>query len=133
MPLVVRKQDETFEVADVDLSIPNPTEGVVYTLRPLPKKVRDEINAKHRKRELNPQAHRMEWVTNGDAASYDALDYVLVDWRGIVWSDGTPLECTREHKIEHLDQPRQVALIHKAGLLQAAQDGAVADSFREPA
>ena len=131
--LVVRKRDEAFEVADVDLPVPNPTEGVVYTIRPLPKQVRDEITARHTKKELNQYTRRMEPVTDANAATYDSLDYVVLDWRGIVWSDGTPLACTKEHKFEYLDQARQVALLNKAGLLQAAVEETTAESFRQPA
>lgn len=113
------REDDQFDVRDTDLGVPNGDAETVYTLRPLTRDTVKEILGRHQRQQANPRTQQMEtvFVTGGqEKSNEDMLDYVLVDWTGILCG-GVPVPCEREHKLK-LDALRMFALIDQAGLSQ---------------
>lgn len=143
MPLLVRDDDELLTVTDADLmrgrGAGDP--DTVYTYRPLPEKKRKEIVSRYRKPQANPRTHRMEvpsddtpeGMQQAEAASFALLDYVLVDWSGILYKKTRqPVPCTEETKRVAIDSGRQAALLQLAEVNEVAAAEVRAESFREP-
>ena len=64
-------------------------------------KVRALDKATTKKRVEYKQGQRFEVrEENHDAYLEGLWDYVIVEWEGLEWDDGSPIECTRENKIK---------------------------------
>lgn len=130
MPLQLLSEDTIFEVKDSDLvGVSDPCEDVSYKVRQLPQPVAREIAKKHTKSRPNPQTHRMEERQDADGILDDAIDYILVDWAGVVMADGATAECSRTNKLSGLDATRKRALGEIAASNRSAGEGR-AESFR---
>lgn len=117
MARALQREDQTFEVAETDLGLPDGDPDTVYVLRPIT---------------TGAYAGFMKRQTSMGKLVEDALDYCLVDWRGIVFN-GAPVSCTRDMKLR---LPFDVAkvIVDRAGLgkVQAAEADRQ-ESFRTPA
>lgn len=131
MAIRLTQAGEKITVNDVDLAVPNGSEGVSYTLNLITKKDYDEIVQKHTKRKPNKFTRQMEEVTDYNAVADDLTDRVLDSWTGVIVGDeGEPAPCDRAHKIS-LDLVRRRALHDQAGLSQVIDaDEQKASSFR---
>lgn len=122
--------DETFEVRDSDLGLPDGDPETVYVLRPLLTETHREIVKRHTTQVLNKFTHQREPVVNSEAAVDEIYDYVLVDWRGIVDRTGAPVACTPETK-RGLGTAIRTALLERAGMNQIkAPEVVEQESFR---
>lgn len=131
--LIVKDPGKPFEVRDADLEGVEDTDpDTVYTLRPLTRDTILEIEAKHTKRRPNRVTHQMEDVLDQRAALEDKLDYILLDWAGVVYESGEPVPCTRDAKLACINGARQVALFRLADV-NRVDKAARAATFREPA
>lgn len=132
MALLVRGEDERIEVCDADLDgVEDGDAETVYTVRVLTQRVIDELRAKHTKQIVNRTTHRREPVTDDRAFAEDLLDYLVLDWRGIVFkATRQPVPCTREFKISALSGARVEALFKLAGVNETERADARAASFR---
>jgi hypothetical protein len=134
MPLQLLSPDTLLEVRDVDLpDVASPCEDVTYTVRQMSPAIAREMAKKHTKRRPNSTTHRMEEILDREALGEDVIDYVLVNWTGVLMPDGTPAPCTAEHKSQGLDGARKIALANIAGSNAVREAEARADSFRRPA
>lgn len=133
MPRQLHTEDATFEVAETEIAdIPEPDPSVVYVLRELTTHKWRELKRQHTTRRPNKQTRQMEDVLDDEGFSDALVDYVLVDWRGIVDRNG-PADCTRENKLR-LDGVIKSALVGHAGLTQIVKEPEQqAQSFRSPA
>jgi len=135
MPRQLQTDDYTFWIAETDLHID--TDGwesdpeVKYELRELTTAAWRRIHKTYTKRKPNKSARIMEEETDGDAFADAMVDYVLVNWSGIIERGGTPAPCTTANKLR-LDSIVKAALISRAGLTQLVQADAIREeSFRK--
>lgn len=135
MALLVRGEDERIEICDADLDgVEDGDPETIYTVRVLTQRVIDEIRARHTKSVINKVTHRREPVTDDRAMAEDLLDYLLVDWRGVVFkASREPVPCTKDYKAAALSGARVEALFRLAGVNEVARDEARAASFRPTA
>lgn len=133
MALQLIDADDRFDVKDSDLpGVVGGDPDTTYTLRPIAVDDHRRITKERTKQVPNRRTHQNEPVTDFDAVNDDVLDFVLVDWSGILFR-GQPVPCAREHKLK-LDGPRRIALSNLAGMNQIRRAPEVrAESFREPA
>lgn len=131
MPRQLQSDDYTFEVKETELDdVQDADPQVVYVLRELTTKKWRELNKTHSRKMPNKVTKRMEDVVDQEAFADAIVDYVLVDWRGIVERGGSPAPCTTENK-HRLDGVLKAALVGKAGLSQIVQASEARDaSFR---
>lgn len=93
-----------------------------YTVRAITREVKKSLEAKHTSQIPNRRTHQMDSVLNNEAYFDDLLDYVLVDWSGILLGS-EPVPCERDHKLK-LDVARCMALLERAGMSQIQEGGA---------
>jgi NAD-dependent oxidoreductase involved in siderophore biosynthesis len=131
MPRQLQSDDYTFEVKETELDdVQDADPQVVYVLRELTTKKWRELNKTHSRKMPNKATKRMEDVVDQEAFADAIVDYVLVDWRGIVERGGNPAPCTTENK-HRLDGVLKAALVGRAGLSQIVQASEARDaSFR---
>ena len=131
MALNLKTLDAIEEIKDSDL-VPDGDKETVYKIRHITIEKNREVVKRHTRKVPNRRTHTQDSVTDYEAVGDELLDYVLVDWSGVV-SDGTPLPCTTDNKLL-LDGVRRAALLEKAGMneVQAAPERR-AESFRAPA
>ena len=131
MPRQLQSDDYTFEVKETELDdVQDADPQVVYVLCELTTKKWRELNKTHSRKMPNKVTKRMEDVVDQEAFADAIVDYVLVDWRGIVERGGSPAPCTTENK-HRLDGVLKAALVGKAGLSQIVQASEARDaSFR---
>jgi hypothetical protein len=113
--------DEPFVLKETDIpEVINADPEVSYTVRPLSTAKFRELQKKNTKPVVNKATRSMESDVNGEGLTDDLIDYVIVDWTGIV-SKGQPAECSRANKLR-LDGQVKSGLIGVAGLnrIQAA-------------
>lgn len=134
MALLVRSEDERIEVRDADLpGISDGDPDTVYVLRPITRKIARDIEARHKTLVVNRQSHAKEAVYDQEAIWLDKVDYVVQDWRGVLFSETRePVPCTREYKDLALDAARQIAILSVAGVNTVSQEDKTR-SFRGPA
>lgn len=132
MALLVRGEDERIEICDADLDgVEDGDAETFYTVRVLTQRVIDEIRARHTKHLVNKVTHRREPVTDDRAMAEDLLDYLLVDWRGILFkATHEPVPCVKDYKAQALSGARVEALFKLAGVNEVARVEARAESFR---
>lgn len=131
MALLVRSEDERIEVCDADLDgVEDGDPETHYTVRVLTQRVIDEIRARHTKHVVNKVTHRREPVTDDRAMAEDLLDYLLVEWQGIVFkATRAPVPCTKEYKTQALAGARVEALFKLAGVNETERAADRAASF----
>jgi hypothetical protein len=115
MALELLNEEQRVEVADTALDgLIGPADAdVFYTVRPIPIELNRQMRRKHTK-VSRPNGIREE--TFDESGFYDdALDYVLVEWRGLT-VHGQPAPCTRENKVKGLDGHRKNALLILSGI-----------------
>jgi hypothetical protein len=133
MPLQLLSGETVITVLDRDLpGVAGPCEDVTYKVRQLPQAVAREIGKRHTRKVANPSTHRMEEQQDTDAILDDAIDYILVEWSGVVMPDGTPAPCSRENKLQGLDATRKKQLAEIAASNRTAAE-VRAESFRKSA
>jgi len=131
MPRQLQSDDYTFEVKETELDdVQNADPQVVYVLRELTTKKWRELNKSYSRKVPNKVTKRMEDVLDQEAFADAIVEYVVVDWRGIVERGGTPAPCTTENK-HRLDSVLKGALVSKAGQTQIVEASEARDaSFR---
>jgi hypothetical protein len=126
-------EDDRITVLDTDLDgVTDPDSEAAYVLRPLTPEQSRKLRKQHTTFVINKRTHTKDPQVNDDAFADDLIDYVLVDWSGMV-SKGQPLPCERAYKLR-LDFVRKAALLGLAGgnRTERAQERR-AESFRQPA
>jgi len=127
MALNLLRDTEQITVKDSDLLDGGDPE-TVYTLRKLTPSVQRKIVREFTKQGNYKRAESVDWNAVRDAQ----VDYIILSWTGI--NDprtGKPADCTRENKIDGLDEVRKSALVDKAGLADVqAVETARGESFR---
>jgi hypothetical protein len=131
MPRQLQTDGATFEVREDALDdLQHADPDVVYICRELTTTKWRELQRQHTRKVLNKASKQMENVTDNEAFSDAIVDYVLMDWRGIVERGGAPAPCTTENKLR-LDGVVKAALVGKAGLSQIVEGAAIKEtSFR---
>lgn len=128
----LQTDDYTFEVKETELDdVTDADPSVVYVLRELTTKKWRELNKAHSRKVPNKVTRRLEDVVDAEAFADALVDYVLVDWRGIVERGGSPAPCTAENK-QRLDGILKAAIVGKAGLTQIVQSHEARDSSFRP-
>lgn len=124
--------DDRIPVKDSELpGVANGDPGTTYTLRPISVNDHRRLSKENTKTAINRQTHMGEAVIDYEALNDDILDFVLLDWSGILLK-GQPAPCIREHKLR-LDGARRAALSGVAGMNQIQRAPEVrAESFRQP-
>jgi len=137
MALKLSDPAERLVIADVDLPMHEPMIGAVdpeatYTLRRLTSADHERLRQPYVKHTFNRQTHKREELPlskeDAEAFSNALIDYVLVEWAGVVDGD-TPAPCDAAHKAK-LDGPRKVALVRAAMMNEVDRETARRDSFR---
>lgn len=98
MRTLLKDASQPFWVKECD--VPGVTNGdptVEYEIRIVTRTAAKEIATRNVVKEIDPHQRRVVDVVKTDDIDLDLLDYVLVNWRGIV-SDGEPVACTTESK-----------------------------------
>lgn len=133
MPRQLHDDTQTFTVKETELEdLAQADPEVTYTLRPLTTHKYRELQRQHTKLVLNKRTGNRDEDTDASALADALVDYVLVDWAGIL-DRGSPAPCTRENKLR-LDGQLKGALVAKAGLNQIVEEPARKEqSFRPPA
>lgn len=131
MPRQLQSDDYTFEVNETELDdVTDADPSVVYVLRELTTRKWRELNKAHSRKVPNKVTRRLEDKTDPEVFADALVDYVLIDWRGIVERGGMPAPCTPENK-QRLDGIIKAALVGRAGLSQIVTAEANRDnSFR---
>jgi hypothetical protein len=131
MPRQLQSDDYTFEVKETELDdVTDADPSVVYVLRELTTRKWRELNKAHSRKVPNKVTRRLEDVVDPEVFADALVDYVLIDWRGIVERGGKPAPCTPENK-QRLDGIIKAALVGRAGLSQIVTAEANRDnSFR---
>ena len=133
MPLQLFDPDERRDVVDADL--PGVVDGdreTVYVIRPIGVDDHRAIVKRNTKQVIDRASHQKVPMTDYGAVNDDVLDFILVEWRGVLFR-GEPVPCERVHKVK-LDPVRRQALADVAGMNQIARAPEVrAESFRESA
>lgn len=131
MPRQLQTDGATFEVREDALDdLQHADPDVVYICRELTTTKWRELQRQHTRKVLNKATKQMENVTDNEAFSDAIVDYVLMDWRGIVERGGAAAPCTTENKLR-LDGVVKAALVSKAGLSQIVEGAAIKEaSFR---
>lgn len=133
MALELLTEDDRITVKDTDLeSVSDPDKDAYYVLRPLTPEKSRALRKSHTTYVINKRTHAKEPQVDDDAFADDLIDYVLVDWGGMV-SKGQPLPCDRAYKLR-LDFVRKAALLGIAGGNRTEREQERhAESFRQPA
>jgi hypothetical protein len=129
MPRELFDPETPFEVVESELpGVDDPDPEVVYTVRSIDDRTYNGILDKHTPpARFNKQTHQKEEQPADMQAVYDdCVDYLLMDWRGVV-SKGAPVACERANKLR-LDNVVRTALFKVARLNRKAEQRA--DSFR---
>lgn len=131
MPRQLQTDGATFEVREDALDdLQHADPDVVYICRELTTTKWRELQRQHTRKVLNKATKQMENVTDNEAFSDAIVDYVLMDWRGIVERGGAAAPCTTGNKLR-LDGVVKAALVGKAGLSQIVEGAAIKEtSFR---
>lgn len=118
-------EEQTFEVRETDLDgleiTPDP--DAVYVLRPLSAGAARRIGKLHTRQEFDRTQHRKIDIVNTETLNDAIIDYVIVDWRGVLGA------CTPENKLK-LPVPVQKALLERAQVGDTSAEVRAA-SFRE--
>jgi hypothetical protein len=127
----LQSDDYTFEVKETELDdVTDADPSVVYVLRELTTRKWRELNKSHSRKVPNKVTRRLEDVVDPEAFADALVDYVIVDWRGIVERGGVPASCTAENK-QRLDGVIKAAIVGRAGLSQIVASADAKDtSFR---
>jgi len=133
MPVQLLDSDERREVSDAALiGVTDGDPETVYVIRSIGIDEHRAIAKRHTTEILDRRSHQKVPETNYHAVVDDVLDFVLVDWRGILFR-GQPVPCERAYKLK-LDYVRKQALSDLAGMNQIQRAPEVrAESFRQPA
>lgn len=71
----------------------------VVTLRLMTRKDVRALQKRYTKRVADGTGRMVEEITEPEAYRADLVDTLIVGWRGLLGSDGQPLECTRRAKL----------------------------------
>ena len=114
--------DAVFPVTEQELELSIPVDkDAVYHLRVITTETGREILKRHTYKKPNKHTHKMDDITDNEAASNDMLDYCIVRWDGVK-NGADPAPCDLAHKLL-LPVEVQVALVQIAqvGPTQAEQ------------
>lgn len=129
MPVHLFDADERVTVADSDL-VPDGDPETTYTIRLMGIEDHRAIVKARTVDVVNRHTHQKEPKTDWAAVADDVIDFVLVEWAGLLWR-GQPVPCIREQKLR-LDAVRRGALNDRAGMNQIARAPEVrVESFPE--
>lgn len=133
MPLELLDPEGRIEVKDSDLTgVTDGDPDTVYVLRPIGIEDHRVLTKQNTRDELDRRSHQKVKVTDWNAVADDVLDFVLIEWRGILFR-GAAVPCERDFKLK-LDYVRKHALSELAGMNQVARaPERRAESFRQPA
>ncbi len=133
MPVVLTDPDARITVRDADLAgIVNGDPDTTYTIRPISIEQHRGLVKKNTAQVIDRRLQAQVPQVDSAAVSDDVLDYVLVEWSGLLFR-GEPVPCERAYKLK-LDYVRKSALCDLAGMNQIVRAPEVrAESFREPA
>lgn len=131
MALLVRDEGERIEVKDDELEgVEDGDPGTTYVVRPLTQRVIDEIRQRHTRQVINKITHRKDAVTDDRAMAEDLLDYLLMDWSGVLFkTTRQPVPCTKDYKVQALAGARVEALFKLAGVNEVERAEVRAASF----
>lgn len=124
------------QLAAIEPSIVAPDPDAAYLLRPLGKSDAQRIRQPFVTMRFDPRSHQKVEADltpeQSEALSAEIIDHILVDWRGYVQDDGSPLPCSREHKLllAERDSLRVKALFQLARSVQEQRAEDRAASFR---
>ena len=126
-------ENNTREIKDADLPIPDTDQKTVYTIRDITKAKYREFIKRHTKKVTSRQRGMVD-ETDFQKVSDDLLDYALVAWKGVTLPGSTDdAPCIWENKAR-LDSVRSAAILDAAGIGQVEEASEQKKaSFREPA
>lgn len=124
-------EDEQFTLTDVDLMGQDGDKDTSYTLRQISTDTQDAIQKKHTKEVWDRKTHMKVKEVDGLALADALIDYVLVDWKGVVYR-GQPVPCVLEYK-KRLDAVRRTQMLERAGVNQVTDEASPRETFRETA
>lgn len=135
MALLLRDDDERLTVTDYELpGVEDGDKETVYTFRPMSEERRKAIVKANTKLVPNPRTHRRDEVVDDEKAAYEMLDYILLEWSGVLYKKTRkPVPCTPEMKRQAIDPTRQAALFKLAGVNEVDAAEVRDASFRQPA
>ncbi len=90
------------QIIEEDERFPFVPEGtdVTFWLRRVTDEKTSEMVERHTRRITNKRTGASSSEIDWAAVARDRLDYALLDWSGVVGSDGKKVQCTRDNKLK---------------------------------
>ncbi len=124
-------EDEQFTITDLELMGSDGDKDTAYTLRQVSTDTQDAYTKKFTKESFDRKTHMRVKEIDGLALADALIDYVLVDWTGVIFK-GQPVPCTLTFK-KRLDAARRTLMLERAGVNQRTEEAKTpAETFREP-